>query len=96
VKIDHGYFWLSAFWAGLAALGCACNVVLFLEDIRKNKGVLNKVHTNGIINAIESPPPERRELDLSNEDYNAKLREYYQNDNARTSLKKSLARRTSK
>jgi len=41
---SKGYFWASVFWAGVCAVGLVLNVWLYIEDIKNNGGVLNKVH----------------------------------------------------
>lgn len=42
--IVYGYYWLSFFWVLLSCVGLVLNCWLYYEDIKHNKGILNKVH----------------------------------------------------
>jgi hypothetical protein len=53
---DFGYFWASFFWMITCAFGLILNVWLYFEDIRNNKGVLNKVHVGATVQDLMTSP----------------------------------------
>ena len=41
--VDHGYFWVNAFFVIINIIGLALNMTLYHIDITKNGGVLNNI-----------------------------------------------------
>jgi hypothetical protein len=46
-SIDHGYFWVNAFFIGVNCVGLTLNMSLYYIDINHNNGVLDKVDNSG-------------------------------------------------
>jgi hypothetical protein len=42
-SIDHGFFWVNAFFIAINCLGLVMNMSLYYLDINYNNGVLDKV-----------------------------------------------------
>jgi hypothetical protein len=46
-SVDHGYFWVNAFFISINCLGLFLNLSLYYIDISQNNGVLDKVDSSG-------------------------------------------------
>ncbi len=43
-ETQHGYFWASFFWVCICVVCFFLNLWLYIEDIKNNNGILNRVH----------------------------------------------------
>ena len=58
--IDHGFFWVNAFFISINIVGLFLNMALYHIDINQNGGVLDKVATDGT-DEIENTGPSNAE-----------------------------------
>lgn len=94
---SHGYFWASAFFAGVCIVGIVLNVWLYIEDIRNNNGQLNKVHRGDAIEDLINSPTggERKKLEIEqNTELDERTKIYLLRASARDALKRSIAKRS--
>ena len=76
-------------------VGLVLNIWLYLEDIRNNGGILNKVHKgDGIEEMMKSPTREERRRIEQDEGIDQNNKEYMLHKGARDALKRSMAKRS--
>ena len=101
-KKDGGYFWYFVYFEVLAVIGICLNLWLYMDDLKYRGGILNKVDKGEELADLMATPRQdakskarqmREELAAKgDEGQKAALLEYKLDDEARASLRRSVAR----
>ena len=94
---SKGYFWASVFWAGICLVGLVLNTWLYFEDLKHNKGALNRVHKIDSLQQLMASPAqgERREIETNQyQEVAPTSQAYFDSTTARGALKRSMLRKS--